>query len=185
MKAFAIVAAAAAVLLVACSREERQFSVTPSPQELVIALSPLSPGSGGPVRQLSDYGKQFEENAYHLSEGKRLFSWYNCEGCHANGGGGSGPALMDAEWVYGGEIENIVDTIREGRPNGMPSFREKIPDQQIWELAAYVRSLSGNVPRDVAPGRNDDLYPHPPENQLPTLPPITGGTTPPASQQPK
>jgi cytochrome c oxidase cbb3-type subunit 3 len=180
------VAIAAAVLaLAACSREERQFRVTPSPQELVVALSPLSPGSAGPVQQANDYGKQFEENAYHLSEGKRLYSWYNCEGCHSNGGGGSGPALMDDKWVYGGNIENIVATIREGRPNGMPSFRDKIPDQQIWELAAYIRSMSGNVPKDVAPGRNDDLYPHPPENQTPTQPPVQGGYAPPASQQPQ
>ena len=49
----------------------------------------------------------------------------------------------------------------------MPSFRGKIPDDQIWELAAYVRSMSGNVPKDAAPGRDDDMMPRPAENRTP------------------
>jgi cytochrome c oxidase cbb3-type subunit 3 len=185
MKSMSFLIAASAMALSACQREERAFSVGPPPAELEVALSPLSPGDGTPVRRATYYGKQFEGNAYHLSEGKRLFGWYNCNGCHSNGGGGSGPALMDAHWVYGSDIENIVATVREGRPNGMPSFRGKIPDQQIWQIAAFVRSLSGNVPRDAAPGRNDDLFPHTAENQIEQLTPITGGTTPPASQAPQ
>jgi cytochrome c oxidase cbb3-type subunit 3 len=59
-----------------------------------------------------------------------------------------GPPLMDNVWIYGDSIENIAATIREGRPNGMPSFRGFLPDEQIWQLAAYVRSLSH-------PGSND------------------------------
>jgi cytochrome c oxidase cbb3-type subunit 3 len=43
---------------------------------------------------------------------------------------------MDEKWIYGDAIENIVATIREGRPNGMPSFRGRIPDDQIWQIAA-------------------------------------------------
>ena len=63
----------------------------------------------------------------------------------------SGPALMDDHWIYGGRSRTSSQTIREGRPNGMPSFRGKIPDDQIWQIAAYVRSMSGNVPKDAAP----------------------------------
>lgn len=173
-----------AAFVTACEREERAFSVPPAPEQ-VIALSPLSPGDGKPVQSPNTYGKQFENNAYHLSEGKRLFGWFNCVGCHGNGGGGSGPPLMDGRWIYGGEMNNIVATIREGRPNGMPSFRGKIPDSQIWQLAGYVRSLSGNVPMDAAPSRNDDMHPHPAENRLEKLPPINGGITPPSALAPQ
>ena len=74
---------------------------------------------------------------------------------------------MDDKWIYGGSIEQIVQTIREGRPNGMPSFRGRIPDDQIWELAAYVRSMSGNVPTDAAPTRNDDMHAGPSESRTP------------------
>ncbi len=75
-----------------------------------------------------------------------------------------GPPLMDANWIYGSQPQNIHDTIVEGRPNGMPSFRGKIPDQQIWELVAYVRSLGGLLPKDVAPGRDDHMSGPPAES---------------------
>ena len=83
---------------------------------------------------------------------------------------------MDDNWIYGGSIENIVHTIREGRPNGMPAFRGKIPDDQIWQIAAYVRSMSGNVPKDAAPGR-DDAHASAPgrEPHARRRPPVSGG----------
>jgi cytochrome c oxidase cbb3-type subunit 3 len=92
-----------------------------------------------------------------VSEGKRLYEWFNCVGCHAHGGGGMGPALMDDKWIYGSGPENIFSTIIEGRPNGMPSFRAKIPNQQVWQIVAYVRSMSGQLSKDVSPGRDDNM----------------------------
>lgn len=98
-----------------------------------------------------------------MSQGKQWFTWYNCNGCHGQGGGGSGPALMDATWLYGSAPEQIFTTIVDGRPNGMPAFRGRIPDHQVWQLVAYVRSMSGLVRKDAAPGRNDGLDGKPPE----------------------
>lgn len=185
MMRLAPAALALTLLLGGCEREERAFNREPENREPVVALSPLSPGDGVPQAASSPDAEHYQQNAYQLSEGKRLFGWFNCTGCHANGGGGSGPALMDGKWIYGGNIENIVATIREGRPNGMPSFRGKIPDNQIWQIAAYVRSLSGNVAKDAAPGRNDDLNAHPAENRLPEIKPVSGGTTPPPAAMPQ
>ena len=142
-------------------------------------LAPAPPAAG------LGKAKEFEDNAYHIGQGKRLYAWFNCNGCHANGGGDSGPPLMDDRWIYGSSIENIVQTIREGRPNGMPSFRGKVPDDQIWELAAYVRSMSGLEPKAAAPGRNDDMHPHPAENRMPPPSPVPGGSPPPAAEQPQ
>ena len=99
-----------------------------------------------------------------MSEGKRLYENFNCVGCHAHGGGGMGPALMDAKWLYGSAPEQVFATIVEGRPNGMPSFRGKIVDYQLWQIVAYVRSMSGLANKSAAPGRNDDLKGKPPEN---------------------
>jgi len=171
----------------ACEREERTFRADPIATETdeKIALVSLSPGSGPPVEQRTGKGKEYENNAFHVSQGKRLYTWFNCNGCHSNGGGGSGPPLMDDRWIYGDKIENIVQTIREGRPNGMPSFRGKVPDDQIWELAAYVRSMSGNLSKDVAPGRNDDMHPRPAENREPSNPPVPGGSVPPSADMPQ
>jgi cytochrome c oxidase cbb3-type subunit 3 len=181
----AVLLAVAGTLLCACEREQRAFRPDPvaaGETEEKIALTSLSPGLTPPIEWRTGKGKEYENNAYHLSQGKKLYVWFNCVGCHANGGGGSGPALMDDKWIYGGEIENIVHTIREGRPNGMPSFRGKIPDEQIWQIAAYVRSMGGNVPTAAAPGRNDDMHAGPAENRRPQSPPIFGGGIPPSAQ---
>jgi cytochrome c oxidase cbb3-type subunit 3 len=123
---------------------------------------------------------EYEESAYAVAEGQRLYRWYNCNGCHANGGGGSGPALMDDQWIYGSAPANIVATILEGRPNGMPAFGGKIPDQQAMQIAAYVRSMSGLLPKDVAPGRTDHLSAKKPESSTEQLTPKA--SAPPAAQ---
>ena len=66
--------------------------------------------------------QQDYDNAKAVNDGKRLFGQYNCSGCHSNGGGGMAPALMDDEWIYGGRLDQIHDTIVQGRPNGMPAW---------------------------------------------------------------
>jgi cytochrome c oxidase cbb3-type subunit 3 len=167
-------------LLAACEREDRNFrpSQMGTQSEPQIMMGSLSPGGQPSSPPSSGEGRQYEANAYQVAQGKTNFAQFNCNGCHANGGGGSGPALMDDKWIYGGSIDNIAQTIREGRPNGMPSFRKILTEEQVWQLAAYVRSLSGNVSKDVAPGRNDDLNPHPAESRLPPQPPANAGNVP-------
>jgi len=140
---------AAALVLAGCEREQREFRAAPRPAEL-----PAETGTAA-----SPTAEQYQYNAFHLNEGKRLFTWFNCVGCHGHGGGAIGPALMDDRWRYGGEPEQIFRTIRDGRPNGMPSFKGRIPDHQIWQLVAYVRAMGRHVPKDAAPSRSDDLYP--------------------------
>ena len=70
----------------------------------------------------------------------------NCTGCHFSGGGGMGPALTSGHWRYGGRIEQIYESIAQGRPNGMPSWQFVLGPTQMWELAAYVKSLSAAAP---------------------------------------
>jgi cytochrome c oxidase cbb3-type subunit 3 len=153
------IAIAVAVLLAigACRREQRELRRAAPASDRpggVVRLAELQPGQPWPevtVRNIS------EERAYDVSEGKRLYVAYNCNGCHAHGGGGIGPPLMDSYWIYGSHPENIHDTIVEGRPNGMPSFGGKVPDYQIWQIAAYVRSMSGLVPKPSSAGRDDHM----------------------------
>ncbi|RYF36408.1 MAG: cytochrome c [Comamonadaceae bacterium] len=106
----------------------------------------------------------YDDNAYAVSEGRRLYRWYNCSGCHANGGGNIGPALMDSQWRYGSDPQSLFDTIVKGRPDGMPSFGGHIPEDQVWKIVAYVRAMGGAVRQDVATSRPDSLYPGKPEN---------------------
>jgi len=144
------------ISLAGCEREERRFRETPpaaSPPGIV-TLSPLQPG---PTVIAHSVHGPYEYNAYAQSEGKILFGQFNCSGCHANGGGGMGPPLMDDQWIYGSRAPNIFATIIEGRPNGMPSFRNKISDVQVWQLAAYVQSMSGQLSKDAEPTRDDEM----------------------------
>jgi cytochrome c oxidase cbb3-type subunit 3 len=156
-----------------CERERRDFKM-PGGEHLTAAtrLTELQPGSPS---QYPAIESPFRDNAYALSEGKRLFSAYNCNGCHANGGGGIGPALMDHRWIYGNRPEQIFATIVQGRPNGMPSFGGRVPEQQVWQLVAYVQSMSGNVPKDAAPARNDDMSTATPELRREPQPAVQTG----------
>jgi cytochrome c oxidase cbb3-type subunit III len=159
-----LIGVAALVLAGGCQRESRRFdapvgaAITPPP----IRMSELQPTVTNPHQTIAPH---YEVNARSLAEGKRLFTWYNCSGCHANGGGDKGPALMDDVWLYGNEPANIYAAIVEGRPNGMPSFGGHIPDEQVWQLVAYVRSMSGLVPQDAAPSRDDAIQSKPSENR--------------------
>jgi cytochrome c oxidase cbb3-type subunit 3 len=85
-----------------------------------------------------------------LQDGRRLFLWYNCYGCHGgHGGGGMGPSLRDDVWIFGGHSQQIFDSIAQGRGNGMPAWGSKIPQEQIWQLVAYIKSM--RTPQEPAP----------------------------------
>ncbi len=175
--------------LAACEREQRRYNSPPSAASGAgpTRMSVLQPGpkasaasaayeaGPGPAASQTERAAQafmrpattnpHEENATDVAEGKRLYHWYNCNGCHAAGGGSIGPALMDDKWLYGHEAPQIVATILQGRPNGMPSFAGRIPEDQAWKIAAYVRSMSGQLKADVAPSRSDGLSSGPPEGR--------------------
>ncbi len=161
----------------ACKREERGFRVQPPAAEKLstATMSGLHPG-GGPTPAYAV--NPYEQSAYSVSEGEKLYNSFNCVGCHFHGGGGIGPAFIDNEWLYGSDPQQVFASIVEGRPNGMPSFRGKIPDYQVWQLVAYVRSLGGLAPGGTAPGRSDDIKAGQPPNS-------TGQQTPKNASIPK
>jgi cytochrome c oxidase cbb3-type subunit 3 len=171
----------AALALAACEREARRFGDTspaPARGERVV-MSEIQPGPAAPRPATKS---PYDRNAYAVSEGKTLYDAMNCSGCHAQGGGNIGPPLLDDEWIYGSEPENVFATIAEGRPNGMPAYGGKLPPEQIWRLVAYVRSMSAvGVPQDVRSGRSDHMAARPPEQmEEPRRP--RGSGVPPASQ---
>jgi cytochrome c oxidase cbb3-type subunit 3 len=158
-------------LLAACKREQRPFNSQPmSGAEKQLQVSDLVPGPAhAPTAPVKNF---YEVNAWGVAEGKRLYEFYNCVGCHAHGGGGMGPPLMDIKWIYGSNPEQVFATIVQGRPNGMPAFRGKIAEEQVWQLVAYVRSLGGLTSSGVEPARDDHMKSAPPENSLPAQTPV-------------
>jgi cytochrome c oxidase cbb3-type subunit 3 len=169
---FVVVLAAS---MAACSRESRILRQPPPANSTLntVQVSGLNPGANSiPTPPPSN---MYQESAYAVSEGQTLFEQYNCVGCHAHGGGGIGPPLMDRDWIYGSEPGNIFATIMQGRPNGMPSFRNRIPEYQAWEIVAYVRSMAGLLPKGVSPQRPDAMRVKPSESSTP--PQIPTGIT--------
>ena len=150
-----------------CQRETRIFTATPVPADARAQADALSAQQAGPagrgMREVAAAGGYDEDSAYALAQGKMYYRWFNCIGCHAQGGGGSGPALMDASWIYGNKPGDVFTSIMDGRPGGMPAYRGRIPEKTAWELAAYVRSLSGLVSGDAATNRADTLMGGEPE----------------------
>lgn len=84
-------------------------------------------------------------NTAWVAEGADHFK-KNCAVCHgANGGGNQAvgaPNLTDNIWLYGGERDTIQHTLRYGRAGVMPQFSDKLGEERIQLVAAYVYQLS-------------------------------------------
>ncbi len=164
-------------VLAGCEQPSDQLASTvrPATSAQDVIDSALDPGVGHSLMSVDPRANPYYENAEAVQTGKRLFDAYNCNGCHSSGGGGMGPSLMDDEWIYGSRLEQIHQSIAQGRPNGMPAWGSKIPDPQIWQLAAYVRSLS--LPATLAaqhgpdPGQTPAPVPRDVEDDAGWMPP--------------
>ena len=130
---------AAALALTGCQKGDGRPVTPPGQMTQGVRLSGLQPGKPVPFQPANN---PYEGQDEPIAEGKKLYNQYNCSGCHFAGGGGIGPALMDDEWLYGSTSEHIFWSVVQGRPNGMPAFGGRIVDDQVWKIAAYVRSLS-------------------------------------------
>jgi len=94
-------------------------------------------------------------SAYVVASGKVLFG-DRCAPCHGAGGSGNPgfPVLADDDWLYGGSIETIQQSITNGRKGMMPGYAAMMSEQQINDLATYVLGLGKG--KDYAPGK--ELY---------------------------
>jgi cytochrome c oxidase cbb3-type subunit 3 len=61
-----------------------------------------------------------------------------------------GPSLRDKDWIYGGTDMQVFDSIAQGRAHGMPAWGTRLPEEEIWKLAAYVKSLCTPLEPDPA-----------------------------------
>ena len=72
-----------------------------------------------------------------------------CMACHGADGKGmaavGAPNLTDDVWIYGGDVETIRETVVKGRAGQMPAFQDKLGEQRVRLLAAYVYKLSGSA----------------------------------------
>lgn len=96
------------------------------------------------VRQLSGQETIDETLA---ARGAPLYA-ANCAVCHGSDGKGlqalGAPNLTDSIWLYGGTQQMVETTLRKGRNGVMPAFLDRVGEERVHLLAAYVYSLSNN-----------------------------------------
>lgn len=86
-----------------------------------------------------------EKDAEAAEKGKEVYA-QACVACHGPEGKGNqalgAPDLTDNTWLYGSTYDWIRETVVNGRQNQMPAQGDRLSDDQIQILAAYVYSLS-------------------------------------------
>jgi cbb3-type cytochrome c oxidase subunit III len=106
--------------IISCSHKEK------ADKKPKAAMSVGEPPSSGP----SD-----------IRKGEKMFLQH-CKMCHgAEAKGDIGPDLTDEEWKYGGSDSDIYTTVSNGRPGGMPGWGNKLGEEEIRNVIAYIRSL--------------------------------------------
>jgi len=96
--------------------------------------------------------KDQELVTYVTHSGKVLFG-DNCAACHGAGGAGRPgfPVLADDDWLYGGTIDRIYESISEGRGGQMPAFATSLTKEEIAEVARHVIAM--NHDKEYPPGK--------------------------------
>ncbi|MDE2117941.1 MAG: cytochrome-c oxidase, cbb3-type subunit III [Betaproteobacteria bacterium] len=102
-------------------------------------LKDMTPAAILADNELSEYVKR---------SGKVLFG-DNCAACHGQNGAGTrdkeglfAPILNDDDWLYGGKIDNIHETIAGGRQGMMGAHKDTLKEAQIADVAKYVKAMS-------------------------------------------
>lgn len=95
--------------------------------------------------------------ASDLKAGQTIFNT-NCVACHkVDGGGGIGPNLTDRNWILGGGIKNVFNTISEGGRDGkgMISWKSELKPSEMAQVASYVLSFGGTTPAEPKEAEGD------------------------------
>jgi putative heme-binding domain-containing protein len=86
-----------------------------------------------------------------IAAGAKLYAT-SCAGCHGpDGSGGRGPNLVRRSLWHPLSDENLFNVIRVGVPGAdMPAT--KMPDDQTWNLVAFLHALIGPASENAVPG---------------------------------
>jgi len=104
------------------------------------------------AKSVSEIEQSDELRTFAITGGRALFN-QNCAACHGSGAGGQQgqfPSLIDDDWLWGGKIDDVYQTIAHGirnedpesRQSEMPAFAEMLSPEEIAAVAEYVATLS-------------------------------------------
>jgi cytochrome c oxidase cbb3-type subunit 3 len=140
--------------------------------DVAVELANLEAIRGGKMvalanASLADIEKDPALLAIARAKGKVVFG-DNCAACHGSGGAGAKgfPNLNDDDWLWGGSLDQILQTLQYGVRSGHAEAHEgqmlafgqsgTLNKDEIVTVANYVRSLSGLSTRpgaDLAAGQ--------------------------------
>lgn len=142
MKTIPVMASIVAVQLALGTPAEAQRTAPPAVRSDEQVNAGKSPPPAGTLEN------PYRGNQQAAEEGGKLFSAFNCDGCHAGGAAGAvGPSLADGRWRYGGSDGEIYHSIFYGRARGMPAWGGTLPSEAIWRLVTYLKSIE--PPKDT------------------------------------
>ncbi|HET8713196.1 MAG TPA: c-type cytochrome [Gemmatimonadales bacterium] len=122
------------LLLLACSDGSSDSGLPPP------IRYPNHVSAGGSLPPAAEMTNPFSDSA-SVSDGAKIFSTMNCDGCHGGGAlGWVGPSLVDGRWRYGGSDGAIYQSIFYGRPRGMPAYGGVMSPGAIWKVVTYIRA---------------------------------------------
>jgi cytochrome c553 len=144
MRLLALIAAALllAVPLAGCGGEEDQDTAP----ENVTTTDTGGGGGGGTTTEgggETTTGGEEEGGGGDAAKGKEIFAAQGCGSCHtlsdAGSSGSVGPNLDEAK----PSADHVVEMVTNGA-GVMPSFKDKLSEQEINDVAAYVSSVAGS-----------------------------------------
>ncbi|MFD0857591.1 cytochrome-c oxidase, cbb3-type subunit III [Roseovarius aquimarinus] len=98
------------------------------------------------IAALTAHVRSYSGLAEGSEEGEQLYL-DNCASCHGDNGMGmremGAPNLTDAIWLYGGTEEAVTETITHSRFGVMPPWGERLGEEDVRAVAAYVHSRGG------------------------------------------
>ena len=114
-----------------------------------------------PFASLSD-AERWDVVAYALTlgttgeaqaRGEELYAAQGCAACHgdAQGGAGSGPGFLVPGLVQQRTLTELAQSIRAGSPPAMAAYGEQLAEDDVWALAAFVRSMAWGSLQTEAP----------------------------------
>lgn len=127
------------LMAAACNKAPAQdLALNGAPPAMINSVgTPPGPLEPGPTLR-----NPFAGDTTAAQRGQMWFDQFNCSGCHGgHAGGGMGPSLRDDDWIYGDTDARIYGAIVDGRAHGMPAWGGRIPEPQVWQLVAYIRTL--------------------------------------------
>jgi mxaJ protein len=119
------------------------------------AAAPAAPPPDAAPAPANDPGikklNPFTRDTAAIDEGKKLYVQVGCQACHGGGGGGGmAVSLIDETWKFGSDDDTLYKLIKGQIPEQtMPTVYSVLPDEQVWKILAFVRSVYAGDPAKV------------------------------------